>query len=119
MRSFAFLLLAGLVAVGAKAQPVFHDSKSPQISFAVSEIRRNLGANGNAVSEPAIRTLPADRSALRFVIAEGTAECSSLAKTLGAAPLKDTRPQSYAIRRQEKNGPGDMLFGTGGSSPYI
>ena len=32
---------------------------------------------------------------------------------------RDLRRLRDRSRRQEKNGPGDMLFGTGGSSPYI
>ena len=104
MKFLGVFLLAGLVVAGAKAQPVFHDSKAPQVSFAVSEIRRSLDGRGNAVTEPAIRAMASDRSALRFVIAVGTAESGALAQTLGAAPLRDTRPQSYAIRRQERNG---------------
>src|SRR4051812_660689 len=103
MRSLTVLLLSGL-AVVASAQPVFHDSKAPQVAFSVSEIRRSLGSKGNAVTEPAIKTMESDRSALRYVIAVGPAECASLAQTLGAPPLKETSPQSYAIRRQEKNG---------------
>ena len=37
-------LLAGLTCCGLNAQPaaVFYDAKSPQISFAASEIRRAL-----------------------------------------------------------------------------
>ena len=47
MKSLAVLLLAGLAS--ANAQPVFHDSKTPQVSFAVSEIRRSLAGQ---TSEP-------------------------------------------------------------------
>ena len=104
MKSLAVVVLFGLLSAGAKAQPVFHDSKAPQVSFAVSEIRRNFGATGSAVTEPAIGALNGDRGTLRFAIAVGTAECASLAQVLEAAPLKDARPQSYAIRKQVKNG---------------
>jgi hypothetical protein len=104
MKSLSVLLLTGLAGAVAGAQPVFHDSKAPQVSFGISEIRRSLGGKGSAVTEPAIGAMGGDRSALRFAIAVGPAECGSIALVLGAPQFKDTRPQSYAIRRQEKDG---------------
>ena len=43
-------LLVGLTCCGLNAQPaaVFYDAKSPQISFAASEIRRAFAPGGEA-----------------------------------------------------------------------
>jgi hypothetical protein len=103
MKIRAVLLLSGLAGVGIYAQPVFYDSKAPQVSFAVSEIRRALAAKGPAAGG-AIREMASDASPLRFVIAADAAESKALAQRLGVAPLKNASPQSYAVRRQVASG---------------
>ncbi len=96
--SSALFLVTGLFA-----QPVFHDSASPQVSFASREITRALGSKGTA-PDSSLRELAANTSSLRFAIAGDVAESNRLAQTLGVAPLKNTAPQSYAIRRVEQRG---------------
>jgi hypothetical protein len=100
------LLLAGLTCLGLSAQPaaVFYSAKSPEISFAASEIRRAFAPGGVSQTELAVSKLASNSSPLRLVLVAGPAESQSLAKSLGVAPLKSTSSQSYSIRRQEKGG---------------
>jgi hypothetical protein len=106
MKSIPSLLLAACSCLALQAQPavLFADRSVPPISFAASEIRRAMAAQGASLAEPAMENLAADKSALRFVIAGGPGESQRLAQTLGVAPLKATTPQAYSIRRQTRNG---------------
>ncbi|MEO8593520.1 MAG: carbohydrate-binding family 6 protein [Candidatus Solibacter sp.] len=97
------LLLSVLAGVPSHAQPVFCDSKAPQVSFGAAEIRRVLGPKAPAANR-AIGEIASDSSPLRFVLAADAAESKALAQELGVAPLKVSSSQSYAIRRQERRG---------------
>ena len=97
------LLPTLLIGPSVRAQSVFHDSDTPQVSFASAEIARALGLQ-RATPDRAMRDLTSDTSSLRFAIATGADESKSLAQTLRVAPLKTTAPQSYAIRRTEARG---------------
>lgn len=100
MKIGACLLL--LTMAGAvDAQPVFYDSKAPQVAFAVADIHR---ASSGPANDRAIRDLAPDRSRLRIVIAGDAAESSALARTLKLAPLKNSGSQCYAIRKQQQSG---------------
>jgi hypothetical protein len=103
MKISTFLLIPALTGLALNAQPVFYDSKAPQVAFAVSEIHRTVAANDRGRGA-AIRDLASDSSALRFVIAADASESRVLARSLGVAPLKQDTPQSYAIRRREQRG---------------
>jgi hypothetical protein len=104
MRISAILLVTGLVTGPLLlAQAVFHDSRSPQVSFAAAEIVRARGSK-RAMPDRAIRDLSSDTSSLRFAIAADAAESKVLAEALRVAPLKTAVPQSYAIRRAETAG---------------
>ena len=103
MKTPAVLFLAGLTTLILNAQPVFYDSRAPQVSFAASEIHHAFAANKPS-ADRAIRDLASDTSPVRFVIAGDAAESGTLARRLGVAPLKNAGPQCYAIRRQERRG---------------
>lgn len=104
LRIFALLLLPALVIGPAlRAQPVFHDSQTPQVSFASAEIARGLGPK-RATADHGLRDLSSFASSLRFAIAGDAAESNALAQTLHVAPLHTTAPQTYAIRRAEQRG---------------
>lgn len=109
MRTGILLFLTTGVAAGAlEAQPVFFDSKAPQVAFAVAEIHRaESGTRPENAKDGALRDLAADRSRERFVIAGDAAESRALAQRLKMPPLKSSAAQSYAIRRQA--GPGGRL----------
>jgi hypothetical protein len=106
MKLSGALLLAGLTCCGLNAQPaaIFYDAKSPKISFAASEIRRAVAPGRVSQTELAVSKLASDSSPLRLVLVAGSAECQSLAQSLGLAPLKSASSQSYSIRRHEKGG---------------
>jgi len=89
-----------------QAQPaaLFSDRGVPQISFAASEIRRALAAQGASLAETGMENLAANQSPLRFVIAGSPGESQRLAQALGVAPPKASSPQTYSIRRQSRNG---------------
>ena len=104
LRISPLLLLPALVIGSAlHAQPVFHDSQAPQVSFASAEIARALGLK-RATADQGIRDLNSFAGSLRFAIAADAAESNALARTLHVAPLKTTAPQAYAIRRAEQRG---------------
>ena len=103
MKTSAVLFLSGLVGVTVSAQPVFHDSKAPQVSFAASEIRHAFAPNAPS-ADRALRELPSDTSPLRVVIAGDAAESKAIAQRLGVAPPRNAGPQCYAIRRIEQRG---------------
>src|SRR5690349_19103901 len=103
MRVSAVLFFSGVAGIILNAQPVFHDSKSPQVSFAASEIRHAFAPNAPS-ADRAIRDLASDTSQIRFVIAGDAAESKALAQRLGVAPPRNAGPQCYAIRRIEQRG---------------
>src|ERR1035441_8905432 len=79
LRNFAFLLLPALVTSPAlRAQPVFHDSQAPQVSFASAQIARALGAK-RATADHGLRDLNSFAGSLRFAIAGDAAESNALA----------------------------------------
>ena len=103
MKTPAVLFLSGFAGFIVNAQPVFYDSKAPQVSFAANEIHHALASSGPSADRP-IRDLASDTSAVRFVIASDSAESRVLAQRLGVAPLRNAGPQGYAIRRHEQGG---------------
>src|SRR5690242_7560457 len=103
MKISTILLIPALTGFAIHSQPVFYDSKAPQVAFAVSEIHR-AGPAKDRSRDRAIRELTSDSSTLGFVIAADGVESSALARSLGVAPLKQDTPQSYAIRRREQRG---------------
>src|SRR5690349_20104315 len=103
MKTSAALFLWSFTAIILNAQPVFYDSKAPQVSFAASEIRHAFAPNA-ASADRAIRDLASDTSGVRFVLAGDAAESKALAQRLGVAPLRNGGPQCYAIRRREQGG---------------
>ena len=89
LRISALLLLPALVIGPAlRAQPVFHDSHAPQVSFASAEIARALGPK-RATPDRGLRDLNSDTSSLRFAIAADAAESNALAQTLRRRPAED------------------------------
>src|ERR1700739_2540451 len=103
MKTSASLFLVALTGITLNAQPVFYDSNAPQVSFAATEIRHAFAPSAPFRGR-AIRELAADASPVRFVIAADAAESRALAQRLSVAPLRNTGPQSYAIRRLEQRG---------------
>ena len=105
LRIASLLLLPALVIGPAlRAQPVFRDSQSPQVSFASAQIARALGPK-RATADHRLRDLNSFAGSLRFAIAGDAAESNALAaETLHVAPLSTTAPQAYAIRRAEQRG---------------
>ena len=103
LRISVLLFLPALAIGTLRAQPVFHDSQSPQVSFASGEIARSLGPK-RAAADRALRDLTSFAGSLRFAIAADAAESNALAQTLHVAPLKAMAPQAYAIRRAELRG---------------
>jgi hypothetical protein len=114
MKTSATLFLWGFAGIILNAQPVFYDSKAPQVSFAASEIRHAFAPNAPS-ADRAIRDLASDTSGVRFVIAGDAAESKALAQRLGVAPLSNAGPQCYAIRRQEQRG--RLTFAVLGADP--
>src|SRR3984957_15769763 len=106
MKLTGVFVLIGLICRGLNAQPaaVFYDAKSPQISFAASEIRRAFAPGGVSQTDFTVGQLSSNSSPLRLVLVAGPTASQSLARSLGVAPLKNAGSQSYAIRRQEKGG---------------
>ncbi len=101
--STLFFIPALVIGPALRAQPVFHDSQAPQVSFAAGEIARALGSK-RATPDRALRDLTSFAGSLRFAIAADAAESNALAQTLHVAPPRTTTPQSYAIRRAEQRG---------------
>jgi hypothetical protein len=81
------LLLPALVADPAlRAQPVFHDSQAPQVSFASAEIARALGPK-RATVDHGLRDLNSLVGSLRFAIAA--------AESVPAEePIAEARPEA-------------------------
>ena len=77
LRISALLLLPALVIGPAlRAQPVFHDSQAPQVSFASAEIARALGPK-RATADHSLRDLNSFAGSLRFAIAGDAAESNA------------------------------------------
>lgn len=88
----------------AQSATLFSDASAGPVSFAATEIRNAQTAKGSRLVELALDALDADRSSLRFVIGADRAESQRLASRLGTAPLKGDSPQSYSLRRSNKDG---------------
>src|SRR4051812_31798376 len=71
--SVLILLPALVIGPALRAQPVFHDSHAPQVSFASAEIARALGPK-RATGDRGLRDLGSFASPLRFAIAGDAAE---------------------------------------------
>jgi hypothetical protein len=92
---------AGGLAVANGQTTLFYDKGVPQCEFATGEIVAALKAKGDTCATKGLDELtPALRDA-RIAIASTPQQSQQLAATLGVKPLgKDSRPQSYAIRKQ-------------------
>ena len=105
LRTPAILLVASSVmGLPLLAQPIYHDSNSPQVSFGAAEVGRAMGSKRTtprATPDRALRDLSSDNSSLRFAIAAGAAESKALAQTLRVAPMKFDAAQAYSIRRAQ------------------
>lgn len=92
MRLLAFLVCCGSLTAAEVA--LFYDRGVPQAVFAASEIRKAYA--GRSLIESDLNRLSADSSQLQIVVASGSIP--------GLTPPKSLGPQSYAIRRQARNG---------------
>ena len=88
----------------AQTAALFSDASAGPVSFAATEIRNAQSAKGSRLSELGLDALGADTSPQRFAIAAGPAQSQRLASQLGLAPPKGDSPQSYSIRRSNKDG---------------
>src|SRR5947199_3211770 len=68
LRISALVLLPFVIDPALRAQPVFHDSQAPQVSFASAEIARALGPK-RAAPDHGLRDLNSFAGSLRFAIA--------------------------------------------------
>ncbi len=91
-------------ATAAVTAALFYDRNSPQASFAASEIRKAYTAAGQSVVESALDRLTSTVSPIRIAIAADASQSARLSSSLGINPLKASTSQSYAIRRQLKDG---------------
>ncbi len=89
-------VLAGLAEAAVAKPALFYDRTIPQAAFAAGEIVR---AAGGAMPEFGLDRLGKVECAPCLVIASGPAQSGETAKVLNVTGLKETRPQSYAIRR--------------------
>jgi hypothetical protein len=96
MKRLAVFLYAA-AAFGQSANLQYDPSLQP-VSFAATEIRRAYAAHGQSLIENG------GAQPVQIVIAATSAKSNALADSLGVARLKETGPQSYAIRRAEKGG---------------
>jgi len=102
-----FTISAALFAGGiGYAQPValFSDTGGGPVTFAATEFRSAQSVKGVRLVELGLDALGADTSPLRFVIVVGRSQSQRLSSQLGIATLKNDAPQSYSIRRSNKDG---------------
>jgi hypothetical protein len=92
---------AGSAAVDAG---LHYDSRSPQVAFAASEIRKAYAAAGKPLVEETLAQLPGDACRVRIAITSDAAQAAALSKSLGAPAMKSSEWQSYSIRRVNKGG---------------
>jgi hypothetical protein len=98
------LLALSLCAYAADAPWVLvSDQASPAVRFAASEIRTSCVSRGVPLLEEPLDRLAQANAGRRIVIAAGPA-AGRVASALGAKPLAQSSPQSYAIRRVSPNG---------------
>ena len=84
-------------AAFAQSAGLQYDAASPQAAFAATEIRRAFAARGQSLVENGGGTQPLQSRPRRL-----GGNSNALADSLGVARLKDSSPQSYAIRRARK-----------------
>jgi hypothetical protein len=90
------VLLGGLSATALAKPALFYDRSVPQAAFAAGEIVRAAGAS---IPEFGLDRLGKIECEPCIVIASGRTQSAETAKALKVNDLKETRPQSYAIRR--------------------
>jgi hypothetical protein len=96
MKVRVFVVLAGLAQAAVAKPALFYDRTVPQAAFAAAEIVR---AAGVAIPEFGLDRLGKVECAPCLVIASGPTQSGETAKALKVSGLKETRQQSYAIRR--------------------
>jgi len=112
LRTPAILLVtSSVMGPSLLAQPIFHDSSSPQVSFAAAEVGRAMGSK-RVTPDRALRDLSSDNSSLRFAIATGAAESKALAQT-----LRVEFARSGAQSHDAKIYPRRIAFETSANSP--
>jgi hypothetical protein len=75
-----------------------YDQQSPQVRFAVDEIRRELAAKGAALLEPPLDALLQSPQSLHIALLTAATQ-AQFAAALRLPPVTATAPQSYAIRK--------------------
>ena len=83
-------------AAFAQSAGLQYDPANPQAAFAATEIRRAFAARGQSLVENG------GPQSLRLVLSASNS--NALADSLGVPRLKESAPQSYAIRRLAKGG---------------
>lgn len=92
------ILVVSLACCGlaAAATSLYYNPSLPAVSFAAAEIHKAYATRGETLVE---RPLQSASGGAGIVIAGDRAESARIAGTLGVAPLKSDKPQSYAIRK--------------------
>jgi len=106
MKLLLTISAAALACHTGYAQPaaLFYDANGGPVTFAATEIRSAQTTKGGGLVELGLDALANDTSPIRFVIAAGRSQSQGLSSQLGTPPLKSDTPQSYSIRRSDKNG---------------
>lgn len=97
MKSFSVLFFCVLPVLIVNAQPVFYDSKAPQVSFGASEIRHAFAPSAPS-ADRAIRDLASDTSPVRFVIAPFLLPRSGAAGPVSARRRHELSLRAYGYR---------------------
>jgi len=100
------IALLPLIAPAQAEQPAVlgYDQRSPQLRFAVTEIRRALAATGVQVVETGMDEALRAPFATRLVLAAGPGQIRQASGAFSLRPPKSAAPQSYAIRKQAGEG---------------
>jgi hypothetical protein len=99
---FGMFLAVGLTDAPSDAKEdvaLFFNRDVAAARFAAEEIRRELTATGRSCTTSRRDELPHAAAAVRIVLASTVEESQRLTRELGFAPLKNTSPQSYSLRK--------------------
>lgn len=102
LAGFVMFLAVGLADAPAHAQGDVALSFNRDVAtarFAAEEIRRELTATGGSCTTSRLDELPHAAAAVSIVLASTVEESQRLTRELGFAPLKNTSPQSYSLRK--------------------
>jgi hypothetical protein len=96
------LCLAALMqwSLAADEIALLYDRSIPQVGFAAREIRRAIEAKGDSLVEKDVKELSQTKNAVRLVLVAGQDEAKGLAAEMGLAPMKQSAPQAYGLRKQ-------------------